>query len=395
LHSRVVLLLALAGFASAASLRATDPLLVLIAAEYSITPGAAAAVITAFAVSYGVFQVLHGPIGDRLGRIRVVCAAAALSALGSLACAMASSLGMLVAARFLTGITVGALIPMSMAWIADVVTYERRQPVLARFLIGNILGIAFGTSAAGVLAVWFGWRGIFWVLAGLFLLITALLWRELRGNVAMHAARDEAPATLAAAFRNMTGLLARPWVQVILVTVFIEGALFYGALTFVAYDLHQRHGVGLAASGALVSAFAAGGLLYAVSAGRVVPMLGERGLVLGGGALLGVAYLLLALAPGAGLAVLALVLAGAGVYMLHNTLQVNATQMAPETRGGAIALFAFCLFSGNSLGVWLSARVVDGWGTRPVFAVAGIGLVLLSLDFRRRLARRAERRAGS
>jgi len=391
-HSRVVLLLSLAGFASAASLRATDPLLVLIAAEYAITPGAAAAVITAFAVSYGVFQVLHGPLGDRIGRIRVVCAAVAVSALGSVACAMATSHGMLVAARFVTGITVGALVPVSMAWIADVVAYERRQAVLARFLIGHILGIAFGVSAAGTLAAAFDWRAIFWVLAGLYLLITLLLWRELRANPATHAACGDAPATYADSFRNMAGLLARPWVRVILATVFIEGALFYGALTFVAYDLHQRHGVGLAASGALVSAFAAGGLLYAVSAGRVVPLLGERGLVLGGGALLGVAYLFLALAPGAGLAVLALVLAGAGIYMLHNTLQVNATQMAPETRGGAIALFAFCLFGGNSFGVWLAARVVDGWGTRPVFAVASIGLVLLSLEFRRRLAKRVATR---
>ena len=392
MHSRVVLLLSLAGFASAASLRATDPLLVLIAAEYAITPGAAAAVITAFAVSYGVFQVLHGPLGDRIGRIRVVCAAVAVSALGSVACAMATSHGMLVAARFVTGITVGALVPVSMAWIADVVAYERRQAVLARFLIGHILGIAFGVSAAGTLAAAFDWRAIFWVLAGLYLLITLLLWRELRANPATHAACGDAPATYADSFRNMAGLLARPWVRVILATVFIEGALFYGALTFVAYDLHQRHGVGLAASGALVSAFAAGGLLYAVSAGRVVPLLGERGLVLGGGALLGVAYLFLALAPGAGLAVLALVLAGAGIYMLHNTLQVNATQMAPETRGGAIALFAFCLFGGNSFGVWLAARVVDGWGTRPVFAVASIGLVLLSLEFRRRLAKRVATR---
>ncbi len=387
--SRVVLLLALAGFASAASLRATDPLLVLIAAEYAITPGAAAAVITAFAISYGVFQVLHGPLGDRIGRIRVVCAASAISALGAVACALATSQGMLVAARFVSGITVGALIPVSMAWIADAVAYERRQAVLARFLIGHILGVAFGVSAAGALAALYGWRAIFWVLAGLFLLITVLLWRELQNNAAMHAARKEAPATLGAAFRNMAALVARPWVRVILVIVFIEGALFYGALSFVAYDLHSRHGVGLAASGALVSAFALGGLLYAMSAGRVVPMLGERGLVLGGGVLLGVAYLLLAFAPAAGVAVFALALAGTGIYMLHNTLQVNATQMAPETRGGAIALFAFCLFGGNSFGVWLAARVIDDSGTRPVFAAAGIGLALLALEFRRRLAKRA------
>jgi len=78
---------------------------------------------------------------------------------------------------------------------------------------------------------------------------------------------------------------------------------------------------------------------------------------------------------------------GVGLYMLHNTLQVHATQMAPESRGAAVALFAFCLFSGQSTGVWLASHVVDTFGTRPAFIVAALGLPLLALEFRRRLAR--------
>jgi predicted MFS family arabinose efflux permease len=79
---------------------------------------------------------------------------------------------------------------------------------------------------------------------------------------------------------------------------------------------------------------------------------------------------------------------GMGVYMLHNTLQVHATQMAPETRGAAVAIFACSLFTGQSLGVWLASQVVDAAGAAPVFAAAAVGLSLLALDFRRRLARR-------
>ena len=75
--------------------------------------------------------------------------------------------------------------------------------------------------------------------------------------------------------------------------------------------------------------------------------------------------------------------------MLHNTLQVNATQMAPRSRGSAIALFAFTLFSGQSTGVWIGGLVVDAWGTTNLFLVSAVGLPLLALDFRRRLARRA------
>jgi len=103
---------------------------------------------------------------------------------------------------------------------------------------------------------------------------------------------------------------------------------------------------------------------------------------------IGLGYLGLALAPGAAFAAVCLVALGVGMYMLHNTLQVHATQMAPESRGAAVALFAFCLFGGQSLGVWLAAHVVDAYGTRAVFAVAALGLPLLAFDFRRRLMAR-------
>lgn len=88
---RAVTLLSLAAFASAASLRATDPLLAPISAEYGVTPGEASMVITAFAMSYGLFQVLHGPIGDRYGKFRMVMLTTAVSGLTSLLCAAAQS----------------------------------------------------------------------------------------------------------------------------------------------------------------------------------------------------------------------------------------------------------------------------------------------------------------
>ena len=120
-------------------------------------------------------------------------------------------------------------------------------------------------------------------------------------------------------------------------------------------------------------AFAAGGLIFAALAVRLVPRLGERGLVLGGGLFMSAGYLGLAFAPGFALAVPCVVALGMGLYMMHNTLQMHATQMAPEARGGALALFAFCLFTGQSAGVWLASHAVDAAGTLPVFVVAAVG----------------------
>lgn len=392
MSGRAVALLSLAAFASAASLRATDPLLALISRDYGVTAGEASAVITGFALAYGLFQLVHGPIGDRYGKFRMVLATTAISGLTTFACAFAPGVEALIAARFLSGITVGALIPLSMAWIGDTVPYEARQATIARFLIGQMLGVAAGASAAGLLAQAWGWRAIFVALGALYLAIAALLLREL-GADARLAARG-AGGSLLAAFGRMARLLGRPWVRVMLITVAIEGALANGAFAFVAWDLHARHGIGIGASGIFIAAFPAGGLMYAAVAGRVVPLVGERGLVLAGGVILGLSYLGMLLAPSAAWVLPCLVGVGIGIYVMHNTLQVNATQMAPEARGAAVALFAFCLFTGQSIGIWLGARAVDAWGVLPAYAAAAIGLPLLALDFRRRLARKLATAAG-
>jgi predicted MFS family arabinose efflux permease len=383
---RAVLLLSLAAFASAAALRAADPLLPLIAGEFGTTPGGAAAVITGFAVAYGLLQLVNGPLADRVGKYRMVFLITAISAAGNLACALAPSLATLVAARFLTGASVGAIVPLAMAWIGDAVPYEKRQLVLARFLVGHMLGVAFASSASGFLGERFGWQAMFYLLTVLYAATALLLWLELRANPQTRAHQADA-TPLAAAFRRMAGLTRLPWVRVILATVFIEGALFYGALAFVALYIHQRFGLGLGASGSVAAMFAAGGLLFAASAGRLLPRFGESGLGVGGGALMAGGVLALALAPAPGWAVPCVVVLGAGIYMLHNTLQVHATQMAPATRGAALAIFACSLFTGQSAGIWLASEVVDAAGAQPVFVAAAIGLLLLALDFRRRLAR--------
>jgi predicted MFS family arabinose efflux permease len=390
---RAVLFLSLAAFASAASLRATDPLLPLIAGEFRVTAGAAAAVITAFSVAYGALQLITGPLGDRIGKYRMVVILCALSALGCLACAFAPSLELLVAARFASGATVGAIISQAMAWIGDAVSYERRQPVLARFLIGQMLGVALGTAGSGALGEWLGWRAMFLALTLLYAVAAVLLWLEMRRNPRTRDA-GAAAASFGEAFRRMGALLGGRWVRVILVIVFLEGALFYGALAFVPFYLHQRFGASLAASGALAAVFAAGGLVYAAVAGRIVPRLGERGLAIAGGSVLGLGYLGLIAAPHAAFSIPCMFAVGIGLYMLHNTLQVNATQMAPQARGAAVALFACALFTGQSLGVWLSSRAIDSFGVWPAFAVAGIGLPLLAAEFRRRLAHRGAQPTG-
>jgi predicted MFS family arabinose efflux permease len=67
--------------------------------------------------------------------------------------------------------------------------------------------------------------------------------------------------------------------------------------------------------------------------------------------------------------------------MLHNTLQVNATQMAPAQRGSSVALFAACLFLGQSTGVALAGLASERFGTGPVILFGGGAVLVLALVF--------------
>ena len=74
--------------------------------------------------------------------------------------------------------------------------------------------------------------------------------------------------------------------------------------------------------------------------------------------------------------------------MLHTTLQTNATQMAPEARGLAVSLFAFALFTGQSVGVALAAPIMDRYGGRPIFLATAAAILAIAFWFRWQLVRR-------
>jgi predicted MFS family arabinose efflux permease len=385
---RPIALLSAAAFVSVATMRVADPLLPQVANEFQVSAGEASIVTTAFALAYGLCQLVYGALGDRFGKYRLVTLMTLASALTTASAAFADSLALLGMARFISGATAAAIVPLSMAFVGDHVPYQDRQAVLARFLTGTIMGLVGGQVLGGTLGELVGWRAVFVLLGALFLLVGMLLALELR------AARIPPPVLSSsisptAILRGYRLLFGRPWARVILLTVFIEGFLFYGAFAFIGAYLHIRFGLGYAIIGLILAAFGLGGLLYALTVRRMIGWFGERGLALGGGIVLVLGFTLAALGPLAAMAP-AITLLGLGMYMLHATLQTHATQMAPEARGLAVSTFANALFVGQAAGVWLAGLTIDRIGFAPVFLVLGLALTVLAAWFALLLGRRQE-----
>ncbi|MDB5881747.1 MAG: major facilitator superfamily protein 11 [Ramlibacter sp.] len=383
-----IFLLALAGFFGGAALRICDSLLPRIAHDFGTTPGAAGIVIIAFTVAYGFMQLVWGPLGDRYGKARVICFALFACVVTSLVCTLAPNLRMLVFTRILWGMVAAGIIPMSLAWVGDAVPYELRQETLSRLLFGMLTGIMAGQVAGGLFAdSAFGWRGAFLSLSAGYAVVAVLLLLRLRGMPRVVAEPGKPRATFVAQLRSV---LRRPWVRVILAQAAVEGALLLGVLAFVPAYLHQRFGMSLSAASVMVGFYAVGGLVYAMTARRIVRRFGERRMVIAGGFIMGVGYFAWWLLPWGIAAAPVALLIGFGTYLYHNTLQTHATQMAPETRGTAMACFAFCLFMGQAIGVSLAGYAFDHLGPGPLLLSPAVVLPLTAWTFARALRKRSQ-----
>jgi predicted MFS family arabinose efflux permease len=368
-------LISLAAFCSMASMRVCDPMLVELSAQFQISVGEASAVISAFAVAYGCLQLFYGPLGDRVGKLRVINAAVLACAVFSAATALATDFSLLVLARAALGASAAGIIPLSMAWLGDQVSYERRQETLAQLMSATVTGMMAGQWFGGWAAQALGWRAAFVVLSCLFALTCLLLFVRLGPQRRAVAVQTEGSYWQAA--MGGMGLLRVPRVRWVLTVTALEGAMAFGTLAFVPSQLVQHFHMSPTAAGGLMALYGLGGLLYSQMARRWLGWFGERGLAQLGSTLVAAGLLLLAWSQHVALAALGCLSAGLGFYMLHNTLQTQATQMAPHARGSAVTLFACMLFFGQSTGVLVAAQTVDRGGLDWTYTAAALGMLWL------------------
>ena len=361
-------------FTSMASMRICDAMLPALASDFETTSGQAATTISAFALAYGCLQLFFGPLGDRYGKVRVIGCATVACTFGNALAVMSPSLDWLVASRAVSGAAAAGIVPLTMAWIGDSVAYEERQAVLAQLLGATVFGMVSGQWLGGLFADTLGWRSAFVLLTAAFAGSGALILLRPSGEIPSR----QGSGGLVQRVRHVVAL---PWARTVLVVTAIEGALAFSALAFIPSHLHTSFGLSMPHAGALVFLYAIGGLLYTCCARALLRRMGEHGLAKFGAMTTAVAFTAMAWAPSWTWIMPACLVAGFGFYALHNTLQTHATQMAPEIRGTAVALFACSLFFGQSLGVLVAAWIVDHYSTPPVFATSAIGLLILGCTF--------------
>ena len=352
-----------------------------LAHEFGTSVSAASVAITTYAIAYAASLLLQGPLGDRFGKLRVVTWGMALAGVASIGCAFAWDLGSLAAMRLFTGMFASASVALGMAYIGDVVPMAERQATIAHFISGSLLGQTVGPLVGGAFTDWVGWRVSFGVLGFIFVCVAATLLVRTRPG---WGAPMPGTIQLIPLYRR---LLARPAMRWLVAVGVGETLFFFGGYAFLGAFLKIEFGLSFTAIGLILAGFGLGGLVYTFAARSLIRALGDRGLVLGGGVLGAVAFVAFVLVPHWGYTVAFTLGLGFGFYMIHNTIQAKATEVAPDARGSAVALYATSWALGQAVGVGAAGLAVAMIGYAPAIMACGLGFGLVGLWLRSNMHR--------
>ncbi len=116
-----------------------------------------------YGLTQALLQIPYGMLSDRYGRKPLIIAGMLVFMIGSIVCAVAQSIEMMIIGRAIQGM--GAVAAVLMATVADNVSEQFRLRAMS--IVGITIGLSFTLSlvAGPLLAVWFGMGGIFWAIA--------------------------------------------------------------------------------------------------------------------------------------------------------------------------------------------------------------------------------------
>lgn len=416
----VLALASLASFMVALDAMVVTTALSTIRSDFDASIEALEWAVNAYNLSFAVLLMTGAALGDRFGRRRMLITGLALFMVASAACAMASNIAWLIAARALQGVGAALVMPLAMALLSAAFPREARAKALGIF--GSVTGLALivGPAVGGAVAEGLAWQWIFWINIPIGLVIIPLVLSRVRESHGPRAPLDLPGLMLAtgAALGAVWGLVrghSAGWGSVEVVVVLGAGLLL--AIAFVVWEQRAREPMvpmRLFQSRAFTSGIAASFFLYAPMygtlfflpqflqvqglgplgaglrllpwtatlfvvapmAGGLVNRFGERPLVAGGLLLqaVGTAWISLIAAPDLAYArlVMPLVLAGIGVSMAMPAAQnavLNA--VAPVEVGKASGTFNMFRYLGGVFGIALLVEVfaqAGGLTSPPAFS---------------------------
>ncbi|NPT62212.1 MFS transporter [Paraburkholderia elongata] len=273
-HERQLLwLLALTQFTIVMDFMVMMPLGPQIMHSFGITPAAFAMAVSAYSWCSGLSGLFAATYIDRFDRRRLLLTIYALFALSNLACALASSFPLLLAARAFAGISGGVLGSVIMAIVGDVIPVQRRGAATGTIMTAFSLASIAGVPAGITLGAHFNWAAPFYLLVVLSLLVWVAGW-QLVPSLAEHLSRRQ-PA-LGEVLPDLWRLLSNPRHMNAFALTFMMMIAHMLVIPFISPVLVANHGVAPAQLSWLYMAGGAATFFTSRRVGRLADRYGTR-----------------------------------------------------------------------------------------------------------------------
>lgn len=153
-----------------------------IGAEFGAAEAELAWVVTGFLLVFAVGIPIYGRVSDRVGLRQLFGCALLAYAAGSLICALAPDLLVLVLGRIVMGIGAAAIPVLSVIAITRLLPVDRRGTAIGVVSAAAGIGTAAGPALGGGVGQFLGWRTLFWFMAVAALVLLPAAWRALPGG---------------------------------------------------------------------------------------------------------------------------------------------------------------------------------------------------------------------
>jgi DHA1 family inner membrane transport protein len=369
----ILLALALGTFAIGSGEFGSNGIIQLLAADLDVSVPVATYAVTAYALGVVIGSPILAIGAARLNRRSLLLALVVLFVVGNLLSAVATDLGMLVAARFVTGTVQGAYFGAGAVVAAYAYGPGRSGQAFATVMAGLTVATIFGSPLGTFIAQHLGWQGLYITVAGIGIAAGAAIW--------MFVPRTSALA--GGSVRQELGALRRPMVWVTMAVASLGISSIFAVYTFIGPYVTDAASADARLIPVALAVFGIGMAIGNWVGGKLADQYDYLGLVLGYASVLG--YLVLIALAGEHLLLLLFGLLGVGATMMMAipTIQVLLTRYAPEatTLMGALNLAALNL--ANALGAVGGALALSaGWGTLSTawagFLLTGGGLLLFA-----------------
>jgi len=355
-------LLYLGPFATMADRFAVAPLLIPIAASFHVSLAAVSGAASLYYLAYGLMPPVYGVLSDRFGRVRVIRAALAGTALADLLSALSPNLTALLVARFVTGGIACGVFPTTLVYLADRFPFKARQHAITNVLVFVALGTTAGTLGAGLTAHVLSWR-YFFLIPGALALAVAIALGGIPESLVTRSSQNPV--------KQVASVLRHGWAVIVLLLAVVNGAVMFGFVTYLAPAL-EANGQSPAIAGAVVASYGLSVLFCTRVFGYVARRLPAALILAGGAAMLLIGYLIAGATQSVPAILAASVLAGGAYAFMQSTFQTWATDVVPEARGTATSLFATAIFAGAALATSGVAGLASANQYSTLFVIAAI-----------------------